>query len=97
NDKYGHQIGDVLLVNFAQHIGSLRNFSFEKYQVKSLAARLSGDEFSIFISAPSTFKQAASEFASQLLAPLQNQHNSPLGNFPITASIGIATYPTDGY
>lgn len=98
NDKYGHQIGDALLVNFAQHIGSLRNFFFEKYQVKSLAARLSGDEFSIFISTPdSSFIQAASEFATQLLIPLQNQHNSPLGNFPITASIGIATYPTDGY
>ncbi|MDE1328778.1 putative bifunctional diguanylate cyclase/phosphodiesterase [Vibrio aestuarianus] len=96
NDKYGHQVGDTLLVNFAQHVRSLSHFFYTQYQVKNLAARLSGDEFSIFISAPSSFSQGATEFATQLLAPIQNQSNSPLGNFPITASIGIATYPFDG-
>lgn len=96
NDKYGHQIGDSLLINFAKHIkGLCSNFS-KTHQVYGLASRLSGDEFAILLHSPFHQPDCADEFALELLKPIQNRTSSPLGNFPITASIGIATYPNDG-
>lgn len=96
NDKYGHQIGDSLLVNFAEHIRQRCNEYEHKYGVKCLAARLSGDEFAVFISSSHPHISYAPEIAKAVLDPIQNSANSPLGNFPITASIGIASYPEDG-
>ncbi|MGD8173027.1 putative bifunctional diguanylate cyclase/phosphodiesterase [Vibrio sp. TRT 21S02] len=95
NDKYGHHQGDSLLVNFAEHVRSLCKEYELKHGIKCLASRLSGDEFAIFIS--SAHKSAlADALATAILEPIQANHNSPLGNFPITASIGIACYPEDG-
>ena len=96
NDKYGHHIGDSLLVNFAEHIRQRCNEFELKYSVKCLAARLSGDEFAVFISSVNQHSSYAPEIARAVLEPIQNSANSPLGNFPITASIGIASYPEDG-
>lgn len=96
NDKYGHQIGDSLLVNFAKHMQSLCLEFTRNHQVYSLASRLAGDEFAVLLHSPFLQPDCADEFALKLLAPIQNRANSPLGNFPITASIGIATYPDDG-
>ncbi|MGL4829008.1 MAG: putative bifunctional diguanylate cyclase/phosphodiesterase [Vibrio sp.] len=96
NDKYGHQIGDSLLVSFASHVRQLcKNFE-ASHNAYSIAARLSGDEFAILLVAPKRFSDCASIFAQRILAPIQNQDNSPLSHFPITASIGIATFPNDG-
>lgn len=95
NDKYGHQVGDSLLINFASHVRLVCE-EFELYQVSSLAARLSGDEFAILLSAPADGAHYADDFAQRLLDPIQSRDHSPLSHFPITASIGIATYPQDG-
>lgn len=96
NDQYGHHVGDSLLIEFASQITRLcREFNLQ-YNTKSLASRLSGDEFAIFISSPITFRDAAEIFSEQILAPLQGGFKSEIGTFPITASIGIATYPSDG-
>lgn len=96
NDKYGHQIGDSLLVSFADHVRRLCEAFNQQHYTYSLAARLSGDEFAIVLCAPSRKVNCATQFAQRLLDPMQKQDNSPLGHFPITASIGIATYPEDG-
>lgn len=96
NDKYGHHIGDSLLVNFAEHIRQRCNEYEHKYNIKCLAARLSGDEFAVFVSSKNQHISYAPEIAKAVLEPIQNSANSPLGNFPITASIGIASYPEDG-
>ncbi|MDC5704068.1 putative bifunctional diguanylate cyclase/phosphodiesterase [Vibrio europaeus] len=95
NDKYGHHVGDSLLVNFAEHIKQLSLESEKKHSIKSLASRLSGDEFAIFIAAnkAGTF---ADTLAQAVLDPIQNHTNASIGSFPITASIGIASYPDDG-
>lgn len=96
NDKYGHQIGDSLLINFAEHIRQ-RCYEYEhQFGVKCLAARLSGDEFAVFISSSHSHISFAPEIAQAVLEPIQNSASSPLGNYPITASIGIASYPEDG-
>lgn len=95
NDKYGHHIGDTLLVNFAQHLKTLCDQLENNFGVKSLASRLSGDEFAIFIAAGRR-GDYATYIANAILQPIQSHTHSPLGSFPITASIGIASYPDDG-
>ncbi len=96
NDKYGHQIGDSLLINFAKHVQTLCLEFNRSHQVYGLASRLSGDEFAILLHSPFLQPDCADDFALKLLQPIQHRNNSPLGNFPITASVGIATYPDDG-
>jgi len=96
NDKYGHQVGDALLVNFASHVSTLCDEFTHQKHVTSVAARLSGDEFAILLCAPKHSDIIADEFSQRLLQPIRKHDDSPLGRFPITASIGIATYPMDG-
>ncbi|MGF1697594.1 EAL domain-containing protein [Vibrio lamellibrachiae] len=98
NDKYGHTVGDKLLVNFAHHIQALSNEFHKKHKVKCLASRLSGDEFAIFISSKhhDSDGHIIKTFTDKLLEPIQKNHDSLLGSFPVTASVGIATYPKDG-
>ncbi|MDW6003150.1 putative bifunctional diguanylate cyclase/phosphodiesterase [Vibrio mangrovi] len=96
NDKYGHQIGDSLLINFANHVKTLCQYFNQTYQIHSLASRLSGDEFAILLQSSTEQPGIEDEFAQKLLEPIQNRTHSPMGNFPITASIGIATFPEDG-
>ncbi|ANS84575.1 Cyclic-guanylate-specific phosphodiesterase [Vibrio scophthalmi] len=95
NDKYGHNIGDNLLINFAQHVKKVCRDWQNKHAIDCLASRLSGDEFAIFI-ASSQQDVYAESLAEAILEPLLVSGRSPLGNFPITASIGIAAYPSDG-
>lgn len=96
NDKYGHQIGDSLLVNFAKHLHDLCLEFNKTHHTFGIASRLSGDEFSVLLHTPFQQPDCADEFALKLLDSIQHRANSPLGNFPITASIGIATFPDDG-
>ncbi|KJY83726.1 diguanylate phosphodiesterase [Vibrio galatheae] len=95
NDKYGHHVGDSLLVNFAEHIKRISQDNEQRYGIKSLASRLSGDEFAIFIAANQS-GMYADTIAHSVLEPIQNHTNASIGSFPITASIGIASYPEDG-
>ncbi len=97
NDKYGHQIGDSLLVNFATHAQSLCNEFNKNQHVFSIPARLAGDEFAILLCSPNRLSNCGDNFSQRLLQPIQQHDDSPLGQLPITASIGIATYPEDGY
>ncbi|WP_333005234.1 putative bifunctional diguanylate cyclase/phosphodiesterase [Vibrio coralliilyticus] len=95
NDKYGHHLGDSLLVNFADHIREICHQYELSYGVKCIASRLSGDEFAIFI-ASAHENSYPDKVAQAVLEPIQNPQSSPLGSFPITASIGVASYPQDG-
>lgn len=95
NDKYGHQIGDALLVNFAHHIKAITQKMQQTHSIQCLASRLSGDEFAIFVAAQHR-ETYADELAELVLEPIQSHAAEVIGNFPITASIGIASYPLDG-
>ncbi|EGU49864.1 sensory box/GGDEF family protein [Vibrio orientalis CIP 102891 = ATCC 33934] len=95
NDKYGHHIGDSLLVSFAEHIKRISLEYERRHGIKCLASRLSGDEFAIFIAAAHNTNYAE-DLAHAVLEPIQNPAYSSIGNFPITASIGITSYPDDG-
>ncbi|KRA42806.1 bifunctional diguanylate cyclase/phosphodiesterase [Pseudoxanthomonas sp. Root630] len=87
NDAYGHQTGDVLLADVATRVrGLLRS--------QDTLSRLGGDEFVLV--APSTDPDDAAVVAQRILdavaLPIQVQGTE----VQVTASIGIAMYPSDG-
>ena len=89
NDRLGHQIGDALLVSFADRLE--RNLPPE-----SVACRLGGDEFAVLINAHAgreAIDDAVGQLYTSLVRPLVVE------GFPVTVgvSIGIATAPADGH
>ena len=90
NDTYGHLTGSRLL----KEVGAL----FKKViRVVDHAARYGGDEFVFLL--PSTSKQGAVAMAKNLLNVLRNtEFKSDCGkSLQVTASLGVATYPTNAY
>jgi diguanylate cyclase (GGDEF)-like protein/PAS domain S-box-containing protein len=88
NDNLGHDIGDLLLVEAARRLqGCVRK--------SDTVARLGGDEFVAIlydITIPDGVNAVAQKMIEQLSAPFNlNEHTSC-----ISASIGIAIYPTHG-
>jgi diguanylate cyclase (GGDEF)-like protein len=88
NDSYGHLTGSRLL----QEVGQLFRANIRKVDY---AARYGGDEF-VFLM-PTTAKEGALGMATNLLAALRRAEFRSDGGDPIkvTASLGIATYPTN--
>jgi diguanylate cyclase (GGDEF)-like protein len=85
NDTYGHDAGDRALETISH---------FLKKSIRDVDAigRYGGEEFVILV--PDADKDAAFGLAERLRVELAKVklHNMP----PITVSLGIATYPTDG-
>ncbi|MDO8141108.1 MAG: EAL domain-containing protein [Candidatus Brocadiales bacterium] len=88
NDSLGHQAGDKLLMTMA---GLLR----ERLRETDILARLGGDEFAIIL--PHADVDLAESVANQIRELVQ-YHTSLDGEYPpgITASIGIAMFPSHG-
>ncbi len=87
NDTLGHEVGDSLLVEAAQRIG-------KTVRDDDVVARIGGDEFAILVSNlrdDADLGGLASKISEQLSTPFQIEGV----NFFVTASIGIACYPTD--
>jgi diguanylate cyclase (GGDEF)-like protein len=86
NDRLGHQMGDTLLVAFADRLESGR-------PADAAAARLGGDEFAVVI-------RNHRGDVEPLVAALHEHLTRPLAldGFPVTAgvSIGVARAPVDG-
>lgn len=81
NDKFGHPVGDELLVCVAQ---TLKN----NIRVIDIAARFGGDEFCIL------FPQIGSHAASQIADKLNRRLLQMMiqNNWPVTFSIGLVAY-----
>ncbi|MBF0161371.1 MAG: sensor domain-containing diguanylate cyclase [Magnetococcales bacterium] len=95
NDTFGHDIGDLLLVEVARRItGTLR--------VSDLVARLGGDEFAAILDqgTPPRTSQEAIEDASRVATKIIEQLQEPfyLNGHPcqIGSSIGISLCPEHG-
>lgn len=88
NDSYGHLTGSRLL----KEVGHLFHGIIRKVDY---AARYGGDEFVFLL--PSTSKKGGGSMALNLLNRLrQSKFRSDCGQqIKVTASIGIATYPTN--
>ena len=86
NDRLGHQMGDALLVAFADRLESVR-------PDHASAARLGGDEFALLIPSCGVDLHCLTErLHAELVEPLTLQ------GFPVSAgvSIGVSEAPSDG-
>jgi diguanylate cyclase (GGDEF)-like protein/PAS domain S-box-containing protein len=88
NDSFGHAQGDALLVEAASRIASC-------VRASDTLARLGGDEFTIILSGldhVSSIERIAHNVIGALNKPFLLEGDQAL----VTASIGIALYPSDG-
>ena len=87
NDTLGHIVGDELLVDVAKRLSA-------SVRGDDIVARIGGDEFAILVGDlkdNSDLDGLATKIATKLSVPF----NEKGINFFVTASIGIACYPTD--
>jgi diguanylate cyclase (GGDEF)-like protein/PAS domain S-box-containing protein len=87
NDRYGHDIGDRVLVSVAERLTAMIRDS-------DTVARIGGDEFVLLLTgaeAPVDFRPVLERLVAEIAAPYQvdNRHLS------VTASIGVAICPLD--
>ena len=89
NDTFGHLFGDRVLTWAAEVIRSTLRQS-------DIAARYGGDEFALIL--PETDADEARHAAERILEAFRQQPfiSEQRGPVPIAASIGVATFPTDG-
>ena len=95
NDKLGHEAGDDLLCFLANDLQRLIKPILQS-QGGCMVSRLSGDEFAIVL----THKVAvdeADDMAQSVVALFEGGYQSDHYYFPVSASMGIATYPADGH
>ena len=87
NDAYGHQAGDLLLADVATRVrGLLRS--------QDTLSRLGGDEFVLV--APTTDPDDAAVVAQRILDAVALPIQAQGIDVQVTASVGIAMYPSDG-
>ena len=88
NDTYGHDVGDRLLCAIARLLR-------EHVREDDLVARLGGDEFVVALPGLRD-RQTAAAIAGKLVALLSAPFDLGGKVVTVSASIGIAVYPTDG-
>ncbi|MGE6790906.1 putative bifunctional diguanylate cyclase/phosphodiesterase [Pseudomonas guineae] len=87
NDVYGHHTGDLLLVEVSRRI-------LKAKRVEDTAARLGGDEFVLLID-PGAPEDAA-VLSQRLIDSIGKSYNISGNTMHVSASIGVALYPSDG-
>ncbi|PJD96208.1 MAG: hypothetical protein CK426_00705 [Legionella sp.] len=88
NDAYGHDMGDLLLIELASCLKSCT-------RANDILVRLGGDEFVVIandLSAPEDSLHLAEKINNSLTKPITIKEIQ----FKITISIGISLYPLDG-
>lgn len=95
NDRYGHEVGDKLLQAFSRRIKRLVKRHTPPGSAEPLTARLSGDEFTILLPGQSTAQ--AEKLVHKVLGLFDQGFHFELGSFPVTASVGLASFPRDGH
>lgn len=88
NDSFGHDVGDLLLVEAAKRLQKC-------VRTGDMVGRLGGDEFTILLT-QITGRQEAADIAGHIMQELQKPFAFNGNEFNISCSIGIALYPDDG-
>ena len=89
NDTLGHETGDKLLIESAERLLSV-------IRTGDTVGRLGGDEFIILLGGLSSSEEAQ-PIAENLLHQFRKLFKIDSRELRLTVSIGIATYPDDGY
>lgn len=89
NDRFGHTVGDKAIYQMAQIIR--RNF-----RSTDIVGRVGGDEFLIFCTETMPLLKIH-ERAATLVRQLRLYCGQGEDDQPLTASVGVSCYPTDGY
>jgi diguanylate cyclase (GGDEF)-like protein len=85
NDKYGHQEGDIVLIETA------RMFRLNTREVDTVA-RYGGEEFAVIL--PETGTQEACDIAEHIRQKIEAyEYPSKEGKLKVTVSLGVATFP----
>ncbi|WP_412852203.1 EAL domain-containing protein [Ectothiorhodospira shaposhnikovii] len=88
NDRFGHDVGDALLVEVAQRLSrSMRK--------SDTLARLSGDEFTVIVE-DLAGDAGADDLAGKILTAMEQPFVVEGHTLSLSTSIGIALCPTDG-
>jgi diguanylate cyclase (GGDEF)-like protein len=87
NDKYGHDLGDIVLKKLAKRF---TNFLRES----DVVARLGGDEFLFLL--PDTDIHKAENVIERLKKLIEEPFDIEGKQYNISGSIGVSTFPEDG-
>ncbi len=88
NNRYGHQVGDAVLVEVSNRLASSTR------QV-DLVARYGGEEFLLLL--PRTDRSGALEVAEKVRSAVCSRpFSTDAGQLPVTVSLGVASHPADG-
>ena len=87
NDNYGHEIGDLLLVEIADRLKS-------SVRESDILVRLGGDEFIVVLTEIKNVDQSVL-VAKKILKNIEKPMHIEEKTINITASIGISIYPQD--
>ncbi|WP_289140930.1 bifunctional diguanylate cyclase/phosphodiesterase [uncultured Brevibacillus sp.] len=88
NDSFGHDVGDLLLIEAAKRLKSC-------VKPGDMVGRLGGDEFTVLIS-NLTEREEAAAVAEQIMQVMQQPFYLNGQAFNISSSIGISLFPQDG-
>lgn len=92
NDSMGHEAGDTLLVQVAKRLQEI-------FRESDLVTRLGGDEFTVIIDQSNTSDPIDLAMLADKAIHLLSTHPIVLNGRPLTigTSLGISTYPEDGF
>lgn len=87
NDRYGHAVGDQLLLGVSEHLKQV-------LRVDDTLARLGGDEFVVLFSDIAS-PEECTQVLDRLLLAVRKPVNVQGYRLSISASIGVSLYPAD--